>query len=75
MAVLHVADRAGHPSRALDLVLGVCLGQASVAQVQVVVWPVWERVKRRPTKWVIITALGVLSGVAAYWLGYKSGFL
>ena len=35
----------------------------------------WERVKRRPTKWVIITALGVLSGVAAYWLGYKSGFL
>lgn len=35
----------------------------------------WRRVRRRPTKWAIITALGILSGVAAYWAGYKFGFL
>lgn len=34
----------------------------------------WERVRRRPTKWAIITALGIVSGIAAYWAGHEFGF-
>jgi hypothetical protein len=33
----------------------------------------WRRVKRRPAKWAIITALGVVSGIAAYWGSYVLG--
>ena len=34
----------------------------------------WERVRRRPIRWAIITTLGVVSGVAAYWAGHLFGF-
>ena len=34
-----------------------------------------KRVRRRPTKWTIVTALGVLSGVAAWWATYRFGLL
>jgi len=34
----------------------------------------WQRVRRRPIKWAIVTTLGVASGVAAYWAGHRFGF-
>ena len=35
----------------------------------------WERVRRRPTKWTKLTALGVLSGAVAYWASHTFGLL
>jgi hypothetical protein len=35
----------------------------------------WERVRRRPTKWTMLTALGVLSGAVAYWASHAFGLL
>ena len=34
----------------------------------------WQRVRRRPIKWAMVTTLGVVSGVAAYWAGHRFGF-
>ena len=34
-----------------------------------------ERVRRRPVKWTVLTALGILSGVAISWACYQFGLL
>jgi hypothetical protein len=33
----------------------------------------WKRVRRRPRRWAVVTALGVLSGAAAYWAWLQFG--
>ena len=35
----------------------------------------WQRVKRRPTKWTVLTGLGILSGVAVWWACFEFGLL
>ena len=31
----------------------------------------WQRVKRRPTKWTVLTGLGILSGVFVWWAWFE----
>jgi hypothetical protein len=35
----------------------------------------WRRVKRRPKRWTVVTALGVLSGAAVWWASFEFGLL
>jgi len=35
----------------------------------------WRRVRRRPKRWTVVTALGVLSGVAVWWASFEFGLL
>ena len=35
----------------------------------------WRRVRRRPKKWMVLTAFGVLSGVAVWWATFEFGLL
>ena len=35
----------------------------------------WKRVRRRPTKWTVLTGLGVLIGVAGWWAYFEFGLL
>ena len=35
----------------------------------------WERVRRRPARWALMTALGVLGGVGVYWASSTLGLL
>ena len=35
----------------------------------------WKRVKRRPTKWTVVTALGILSGVGVWWACFEFGLM
>jgi hypothetical protein len=31
----------------------------------------WRRVKRRPTKWTVLTGLGILSGAFVWWAWFE----
>jgi hypothetical protein len=35
----------------------------------------WKRVRRRPAKWAVITALGALGGAAGSWACFELGLL
>jgi len=35
----------------------------------------WRRVKRRPKRWTLVTALGILSGVAVWWGMFEFGLI
>ena len=35
----------------------------------------WRRVRRRPKRWTVVTALGILSGAAVWWASFKFGLV
>ena len=35
----------------------------------------WRRVKRRPKRWTVVTALGILSGAAVWWGMFQFGMI
>ena len=35
----------------------------------------WRRVKRRPKRWTVVTALGILSGAAVWWGMFQFGLI
>ena len=35
----------------------------------------WRRVKRRPKRWSVVTALGILSGAAVWWGMFQFGLI
>jgi hypothetical protein len=35
----------------------------------------WRRVRRRPKRWTVVTALGILSGAAVWWASFEFGLL
>ena len=35
----------------------------------------WKRVKRRPKRWTVVTALGILSGAAVWWGMFEFGLI
>jgi hypothetical protein len=35
----------------------------------------WRRVKRRPKRWTVVTALGILSGAAVWWGMFEFGLV
>ena len=35
----------------------------------------WRQVRRRPKRWTVVTALGILSGAAVWWASFEFGLL
>jgi len=35
----------------------------------------WKQVRRRPKRWAVVTALGILSGAAVWWASFEFGLL